>query len=493
MLLHILIKDKNDLSLIYRGAKKLKKKIIAAALLLCFTQLITDVYAVKTESYSWYFKPRNDHQQPGVFDNNGFLNQHQTIYLGNPDDKKIYLTFDVGYENGNVEKIVNILDKYQVKGTFFTLPHFVKENVDLVKRMAAEGHTFGNHTNSHRDMSKITDFSVFQKELTDLEDVFHESTGGLELSKYYRPPQGSFSEQNLEFADKMGYNTVFWSLAYADWDNNKQMNPTKALELVLSRIHNGCVLLLHPTSSTNVLIMENLILRLKEQGYEFGTLEELKKTKQVQSKETVDLQQVVVANRDAKKRIAFTFDDGPDENNTPQILDILKQYNAKGTFFVVGKNAERNPAILQREFKEGHEIGNHTYSHPSLRKISVTNLMNEIEKTNNIVYNATGKRPKLFRPPGGFLTDSIIDSLTANDYTSVLWSWRQDTKDWNNPSVKSIVNLVMKNLQDGDIILFHDYHKGGSPTPDALKILLPKLKEMGYSFVTVSDLINYAS
>lgn len=199
---------------------------------------------------------------------------------------------------------------------------------------------------------------------------------------------------------------------------------------------------------------------------------------------------IFVGNRSAGKYVALTFDDGPHKEYTPEILDILKKYDAKATFFVIGSNAENCPEIIKREFDEGHEIGNHTYSHPKMREISLSQLTEEIEKTQRIVKDITGKAPVLFRSPGGYLDDGIIKTIENYECTPVLWSWRQDTRDWSRPPVKSVVDTVLNNLQNGDIILFHDYNLKGSPTPDALKVILPELIDRGYRFVTVSELMS---
>lgn len=199
---------------------------------------------------------------------------------------------------------------------------------------------------------------------------------------------------------------------------------------------------------------------------------------------------IYAANRDAGKYVALTFDDGPHPKYTEEILDILKENNAKGTFFVIGMNAESYPELVRREYDEGHEIGNHTYSHPDMNKISVAKALEEINKTQDIISDITGSAPQLFRAPGGIFSDELIGKIEEIDCKPILWSWRQDTRDWSRPTVKYVVSTVIDNLQNGDIILFHDYNQKGSPTPDALRIILPKLKEMGYETVTVSELIS---
>ncbi len=195
-------------------------------------------------------------------------------YLGNTGEKEICLTFDAGYENGVTAQILDVLKAHQIPAAFFLVGNYLETQPDLVRRMVAEGHTVGNHTMHHRDMGKISDEAAFAKELTDLEDLFREVTGEA-LPKFYRPPQGLYSEENLKMAQKMGYRTVFWSLAYVDWNNDAQPDPAASLEKLLSRTHNGAVVLLHSTSQTNGQILDELLTKWEEQGYRFITLEEL--------------------------------------------------------------------------------------------------------------------------------------------------------------------------------------------------------------------------
>lgn len=190
-----------------------------------------------------------------------------------------------------------------------------------------------------------------------------------------------------------------------------------------------------------------------------------------------------------EKVIALTFDDGPHPSYTSQILDLLKEYNAKGTFFVVGNKIELYPEILKREVAEGHEIANHTYSHAYLSK--QINMKNEIKKTEEIIFSVAGIRCQLFRPPGGFYNESLVTTVKQEGYKMIMWSWHLDTKDWNRPGVNKIVNKVLKSSRNGDIILFHDYVEGTTQTVDALKKILPELKQRGYRFVTVSELLTF--
>ena len=202
------------------------------------------------------------------------LRQYQAAYIGNTNEKVLYLTFDAGYENGCTAKILDTLKEKQVPAAFFLVGNYIQRSPDLVRRMVAEGHTVGNHTMHHYDMSRLSDKAAFSKELTDLEALYKE-TVGQELPKYYRPPQGIYSEENLKMAQELGYQTVFWSLAYVDWNNDAQPTREAAFAKLLPRTHNGAVVLLHSTSKTNAEILGELIDKWKAMGYRFGTLEEL--------------------------------------------------------------------------------------------------------------------------------------------------------------------------------------------------------------------------
>lgn len=195
-------------------------------------------------------------------------------YVGDDSEKVIYLTFDCGYENGNTEPILDALKKHDVQATFFVVGHFLETAPDMVKRMVEEGHTVGNHTYHHLDMPTISDRETFQKEMDDVANLFREITGE-DLSMYYRPPQGKCNTENLKMAQELGYSTVFWSLAYVDWDPDNQPSHGEAFDKLTSRIHPGAIVLLHNTSQTNGEILDELLTKWEEMGYSFRPLSEL--------------------------------------------------------------------------------------------------------------------------------------------------------------------------------------------------------------------------
>ena len=194
------------------------------------------------------------------------LKKYNAYFIGDTTQNTIYLTFDCGYENGNTEPILDALKKHDVKATFFVVGNFLETSPEIVKRMIAEGHTVGNHTYHHLDMSSISSMDAFKKETQDVENLFEQITG-TPITKFYRPPQGKYNIENLKMAQELGYHTFFWSLAYVDWYQDKQPTKDEAFGKLLKRIHPGAIVLLHSTSSTNAQILDELLTKWEEMGY----------------------------------------------------------------------------------------------------------------------------------------------------------------------------------------------------------------------------------
>ena len=225
-------------------------------------------------SNSWGLSFQEEGKAPVIDVEREKLQELDAYYLGKEEEKKIYLTFDAGYENGNTEKILDALKENDVKAAFFLVGNYLQTCPELVKRMVEEGHIVGNHTYHHKDMATLTTKEAFLKELTDLETLYREIVGK-EMPKFYRPPQGKYSEEQLQWAKEQGYKTCFWSLAYVDWDEKKQPTKEQAMEKLTKRIHPGAIVLLHSTSSTNGECMGDFIKMWKKMGYTFGQLTEL--------------------------------------------------------------------------------------------------------------------------------------------------------------------------------------------------------------------------
>ena len=204
------------------------------------------------------------------------LAQYDAYFAEDTEEKVLYLTFDCGYENGNMPAILDALKKHRVPAAFFVVGNFIKDNPELIKRMVQEGHIVGNHTLTHPDMSSISSVVAFQKELAGVEKLYEDLTK-TPMTKFYRPPRGIYSTKNLSMAKELGYKTFFWSLAYVDWYEDSQPTKEEAFDKLLTRIHPGAVVLLHSTSKTNAEILDELLTKWEEMGYTFRSLTELVK------------------------------------------------------------------------------------------------------------------------------------------------------------------------------------------------------------------------
>ncbi len=187
------------------------------------------------------------------------------------------------------------------------------------------------------------------------------------------------------------------------------------------------------------------------------------------------------------KVVAFTFDDGPHPGTTPELLALLKEKEVKATFFILGRNGETNLALLKEVIAAGHEIGNHGYSHQFLRQMGMDRYLADVKRNEDLL-NQFGVKTNLFRPPGGGYNDNLVATLQQKGYTTVMWS--VDTRDWSRPAVDQVVKVATDHLEPGAIFLFHD-GQHDLPTVKAVRILIDRFREQGYSIVTVGDLLLY--
>lgn len=234
----------------------------------------TKATSVSAQSTGWGLSFQEEGKRPTGNASIDDLKQYNAYYASDTDQKIIYLTFDAGYENGNTPAILDALKKHHAPAVFFAVGNFIKDNPDLIRRILAEGHIIGNHTMTHPDLSQISSMDAFQKELQDVEELYTSLTGE-PMTKFYRPPRGIYSTENLSMAKELGYSTFFWSLAYVDWIQDQQPSREEAFQKLLTRIHPGAIVLLHNTSSTNAEILDELLTKWEEMGYEFHSLKEL--------------------------------------------------------------------------------------------------------------------------------------------------------------------------------------------------------------------------
>ena len=230
---------------------------------------------LNTKELNWYFNPRSDGLTPEPSkEGSHLLKKYDAYYVGDTNEKVLYLTFDEGYENGYTNEILDVLKKHNVKAAFFVVKPYIKSNPEIINRMVEEGHLVCNHTCSHPSMALIKDKDKFNKELLDLEMSYEELTGK-KMAKYFRPPMGKYSELSLNYTKELNYKTIFWSFAYNDWDIKNQPPKEKALETILKRSHSGAIVLLHAVSKTNADILDELITKWESEGYTLKSLDDL--------------------------------------------------------------------------------------------------------------------------------------------------------------------------------------------------------------------------
>jgi len=257
--------------------KKLNKNIFKTLVVtLCVVVLTTTAVSAKKGRWGVSFSgiDTSSGAPPRGNECANYLKQFDSYYVGNNSEKAIYLTFDAGYENGFTEGMLDTLKKHDVTAAFFLVGTYIKNNPEIINRMIKEGHIVANHTMNHPDMTAMSDIESFKKELA-LAEAEYKAVTGMDMPKYYRPPSGNYSESNMKMAQELGYKTIFWSLAYADWDNDSQPSTETAFSKLLPRIHPGAVVLLHNTSKTNSIILDELIVKYKEMGYVFKSLDDL--------------------------------------------------------------------------------------------------------------------------------------------------------------------------------------------------------------------------
>ncbi|UKK99190.1 delta-lactam-biosynthetic de-N-acetylase [Brevibacillus brevis] len=255
----------------------IKSLLVGISLLLTSALPVDSIMASPDHPYHFGFKKSKNGQLPSI-NEEGFksiVDRHGAVFLGDTTKKELYLTFDNGYENGFTPKILDTLLSKKVPAIFFVTGHFVKEQPELLKRMAQEGHLIGNHSWSHPDMTTVPNQKI-KDELTKVSNAVQQVTGQANM-RYLRPPRGIFSDRTLAVTKDLGYTNVFWSVAYKDWDTKAQRGAKYAYDSVMAQLHPGAVILLHSVSKDNAEALGMMIDEARKQGYEFKSLDQLPK------------------------------------------------------------------------------------------------------------------------------------------------------------------------------------------------------------------------
>ena len=269
-------------------SKKITFSAFSAILLMMFSVLLVSSNSLNNNviqtnasvvlsntKIEWGIKRGNNHEQPDLGKRNKeLIEKYNGFAMGNSNDKYIYMTFDLGYEAGYTNLILDTLKANDVKAAFFITAHYVNTSSDIVQRMIDEGHIIGNHTVNHKSMPSLNEEQI-KDELMNLHTAVYEKFN-YEM-RYMRPPKGEYSEKSLDATVKLGYVPVMWSFAYADWDESKQPSNEEGISKITQNVHNGEIMLLHATSKTNMEILDTVIKQIKDMGYEFKSLDEFVK------------------------------------------------------------------------------------------------------------------------------------------------------------------------------------------------------------------------
>lgn len=237
--------------------------------LLFFMLLGLNVYA-----YGFGYRKNPNHQQPDIGKYQQEIEGTDSFYVGNNDEKTLYLTFDAGYDNGNLSKILDVLKEKDVKATFFVTGDFITREKELVQRIVSEGHLVGNHTYHHKKITKL-DRAKIKEELDLLNETYKEVIG-TDMPNFFRPPEGEFNRESLLYIKSLGYKTFFWSVAYDDWNTKNQKGVNYAYNKIMDNLHNGAIILLHTVSSDNANVLSKVIDDCIKSGYSFKNLNQFK-------------------------------------------------------------------------------------------------------------------------------------------------------------------------------------------------------------------------
>ncbi|MBQ9914725.1 MAG: delta-lactam-biosynthetic de-N-acetylase [Clostridia bacterium] len=238
------------------------------------TNVEADYASYPNTMYGWGIK-KNVNAPPDIPEKiQKMMHTYDCLYLDSIP-KTLYLTFDEGYENGYTAQILDVLKKQNVPAAFFVTGPYLKKETELIKRMFDEGHIVGNHTVGHPSLPQLSGTKKVEEEIVGLAEICKELYG--KEMHYFRPPRGEYSERTLKICQDLGYQNVFWSFAYQDWEVNKQRGTDYAYEQIMKGVHDGCVLLLHAVSKDNAEVLDRVICDLKAKGYVFRSLDEFGK------------------------------------------------------------------------------------------------------------------------------------------------------------------------------------------------------------------------
>lgn len=414
--------------------------------------------------------------------------------------KKLSLTFNGMGDAATMERLLNELDKYGIKATFFLPGMRVAEEPDIAKSIIERGHEIENNTLNHLDLTKL-DYEQIYKEIQLANEVIERETGV--SPKYIRTKSGDYSDDIRLAAAQLGMEGV---VSYSINPKDRDMKGAKEIgEYVARYMSRGGVITLNTDINPEIVPAVGFIAEAAEEiGYRLITLDELVKNggerKPLEEISGFDAAQLnpdyegtpyeLIYKADTKKKeIALTFDDWATDKTVTRILDILAEHDIQVTFFLRAQGVEQNPNLARAMIEEGHDVANHSYAHQVVTTLTPEQLQEDVVKAHRVITEAIQEQPlMLYRPPTGVIDHKSAEIIAAAGYPRIAM-YDVTTLDWDDSnSAEDIVNGVMKQTQNGSVILLHILD--GIHTAEALPTVLEQLKEKGYTFVKMKDLIE---
>lgn len=418
------------------------------------------------------------------------------IYYVETDEPKVAISFDATWGAEHTPRLLEILRKKGIRTTFFLCGYWIEQYPELVTRIAMEGHEVANHSLTHPHMNSLSAGQI-QEEILKTHEMLRSLTG--QDPYLFRPPFGEYNNTVIAAVEDVGYITVQWSVDSLDWQD---LSSTQIVERVLSRIHKGAIVLFHNNGKHTPEAVEIIIDRLQEDGYSIVPVGELiykddyyidpatggqkKKAKPVLSflgSKEKSYDPVYRGNPD-RMEMASGINVAWGEEYIPDILEILRRYGVRSTFFFVGTWVEKFPELTRAIAEAGHEIGNHGYEHVHVKSLNKEQLKDLIKKNESLLLQITGRASSLFAPPYGEVNEFIAKTAGEIGYTTIMWTI--DTVDWKRPPHEEIVKKVTDNATQGAIVLMHPVE----PTVQALPSMIESLKAAGYALVPVCQVIR---
>jgi len=411
---------------------------------------------------------------------------------------QLALTFNGTGSENTIESILDELDKYALKATFFLPGERVAENPTIALEILRRGHRIQNGAFSKADLTSLTYDEVY-REIKLSHDIILQKTGV--SAKYLRPSSGKFKDDVLAAASQCGYDDV---VTYTIYPRSWNLEDAEAAEKILRQLSRGRIIMLNADSADVVKEISMVVKMTSKAGLKLVTLEELLEGQYKRlpsekipgyyaAKVNADYEkteyQKIRAGQGDKKQVAITFDDWANDFYLSKILEVLRKYGVKSTFFLRGSGVESNPNLARLILEEGHEVANHTYNHKAVTGISPEEVQKEVVRCHQVLSEALGQSPKLyFRPPTGTIDDLSAKAVAASGYKTIVM-YDVSPQDWKaEESVNSIVKDVIENTGPGSNIVLH--LQDDMKTALALDTIIKELKDEGYELVTVSELIN---